>query len=107
MGGVKPEARAGVFLESDCGTFIPSRFPDGANRLFNACRPSRTLSKTHGDGELIEPRRFRRPLMRDRATRGLSDQTCIFGKRACPMSRRPRLPGLPAFRKLALANKEV
>jgi hypothetical protein len=109
MGVVGPEAGAALSLESDRDddTFIPPRFLMAPNEFSDALRPNRTLSKTYGEGELIEPRPFRRSLMRDGAAGGLPDQTCIFCERSRPMSRRSRLPCLPARRKLALANEEV
>src|SRR5215813_1233966 len=45
--------------------------------------------------------------MSDRATRRLTYKLCIFRKRACPMPRRTRLPGLAPIGKLALVHEQI
>src|ERR1700680_884539 len=57
--------------------------------------------------ELIEPWPICRALMRYGAVRRLPDQARILCERACPMSRRSRLPGLPPICKLTLIQQNV
>ena len=45
--------------------------------------------------------------MGDGAAWRLADQPRIFRKRACPMSRRPRLPGLPPRREFTVVDQEI
>ena len=45
--------------------------------------------------------------MRYRATRRLSDQTRIFGERAGPVSRRPRLPRLSPRHEFLIVDHQI
>src|SRR5712671_5359426 len=55
----------------------------------------------------IKPWPFSRPLMRDGPAWRLTDQTCIFGECACPMSWRSWCPGLATPRQFAIADQDV
>src|SRR5258708_921581 len=55
----------------------------------------------------IKPWPFSRPLMRDGPARRLTDQTCIFRERACPMSRRSWRPGLATPRQFTIVDQDV
>src|SRR6202035_3616843 len=63
------------------------------------CKPAVSL--------LIEPRPFCRTIMRNRAAGRLADQTRIFGERAGPVPRRPRLPFLPPLGEFTVVDQQT